>query len=183
MNELNLDGWQRHDWEFHNQIVTVLQREPFRWSWFATKLVTCVFVIHDTPDSYASILDDYNPLHAFSRDHKKTRIPFSLQAGFAILPIYVGKGFSEELISQIKTKHKKRWCVMHIPSLFDTETNTCHTLCTNSFWGCVYRDFISDVIHRVALGCNRRAKWHNKRMNRIRQADCTLLVHVNSGLG
>ena len=150
MNALHLDGWQRHDWNLGNRSVTVSQCEPFRWSWLATKLVTYVFVVQDAPDSYASLLDDYDALRGFARDHKKTRIPFSLQAGFALLPIYVGDNFDLELVSQIESTYKKRWCVMHIPSIFDTQTNTCHTLGVNFFWGCVYRDFVPDTIRRVA---------------------------------
>ena len=151
MHELTLDGWQRYGWRFRNQDVTVLQTEPFRWSWFATKLVTYVFVVPKTPESYASISNDYDAFLEFARDYRKTRIPFSLQSGFAILPIYVGNDFDTELISQVESTYRKRWCVMHIPSLYDKQTNTCHTLDVRYFWGCVYRDFVSDAIRLVAL--------------------------------
>jgi GNAT superfamily N-acetyltransferase len=150
MSRLHLDGWRQYEWSLRNQNVTVLHSEPFRWSWFATKLVSYVFVIHDTPDSYESVLDDYVALRGFASDHKKTRIPFSLQAGFALLPIYVGAGFNSDLVSQIESKYRKRWCVMHIPSLYDTQTYTCHTLSGNYFWGCVYREFVSETIRSIA---------------------------------
>ena len=151
MHELKLDRWQRHDWQLRHQNVTVLHSEPFRWSWFATTLVTYVFVIHETPDSYASLMNDYTSLRDFARNHKQTRLPFSLQSGLAILPIYIGDDFDADLIKHVESTYRKRWCVIHIPSLYDRQTNAFYTLDDNYLWGGAYRDFVSAAIHRVAL--------------------------------
>ncbi len=149
MNDLHLAGWEQHAWRFQNQDVTVFHREPFRLSWVATKLVTYVFVIQRTPDSYQSVLSDYVELRRFAGENKISRLPFSLQLGYALLPIYVGTGFVDDLINEVESTYIKRWCVMHIPSLFDTRTSACHTLNTRSFWGCVYREFVSETIAKA----------------------------------
>ena len=46
-HEFEATGWIVHRWRYKNgEDVTVLQREPFRISWFATRLVTYVPVKH-----------------------------------------------------------------------------------------------------------------------------------------
>jgi len=143
-------GWSVHSWPYADQNVTVLQREPFRFTWFATKLVTFVYVINRTPDNYQSILDDYTALRKFASDHKKTLLPFAFQCGYALLPIYIGQSFSESLIADIRTTYKKRWCVFHAPSLLESDTGCLHSLEAKSFWGCVYRNFINTTVTDIA---------------------------------
>ncbi len=139
-------GWTVHAWNYANQHVTVLQREPFRMKWIATKLVTYVFLIHRTPKDYLSVLSDYPALRQFAGDHKQTWLPFGVQCGYALLPIYIGRGFPEYLIGDIRTTYRKRWCVLHVPSLFDLDSGQAFTLQAKSLWGCVYRNFIEDSI-------------------------------------
>lgn len=145
-SQLEASGWMVHDWRHAGQDVTVLHREPFRLRWFATQLVTYVFLIRQTPADYQSALDDYAPLRAFADDFKQTWLPFGLQCGFALLPIYIGQEFSPSLVTEIRRNFRKRWCVSHIPSLFDAETGQLDTLEAKSFWGCVYRPYIRDTI-------------------------------------
>ena len=150
MSPFHLNRWRHYDWNLRKRNVTVLHSEPFRSSWYATKLVSFAFVIDDTPDSYESVMDDYVALRSFASNHKKTRLPISFGAGFALLPIYVGAGFNSELVSKIKSTYKKRWCSLHVPTLYDIRTSECHTPVRNSVWGCIYREFISDTIRSIA---------------------------------
>jgi len=46
--------------------------------------------------------------------------------------------------------YKKRWCVIHVPSLLEADTGRLHTLEAKSFWGCVYRDFINATVADTA---------------------------------
>jgi hypothetical protein len=142
--------WWTHSWSLNDDPVTVLHREPFRLKWLATKLVTFVFVINRTPSDIASIDADYAAMRIFASQHKRTWIPFTIQCGYALLPIYVGKSFSNTLIHEIHSRFKKRWCVFHLPSLLDSDNGTVHTLQHNSFWGCVYRDYIHATVYQVA---------------------------------
>ena len=139
-------GWMVHAWRHAGQEITVLHREPFRWRWIATQVVTYVFPIRRTPDNYQSVLDDYAALRAFAADFKQTWLPIGLQCGYALLPIYLGRGFSPALVTEIERNFKKHWCVIHVPSLLDVETGQLCTLETNSFWGCVYRPYIRATI-------------------------------------
>jgi hypothetical protein len=143
-------GWLVHSWPYANQKVTVLQREPFRLTWLATQLVTFVYIIRRTPDDYQSVLNDYSALRSFAGNHKRTPLPFTIQCGYALLPIYIGHSFSESLITDIQTTYKKRWCVIHVPSLLESDTGGLHTLEAKSFWGCVYRDFVRATVADTA---------------------------------
>ena len=78
------DGWRVHVWPHADQEVAVYHSEPFRLAWFATQLVTFVFVIHRTPDSYQSVLDDYGALRRFAGSQKQTLLPFAFQCGFSM---------------------------------------------------------------------------------------------------
>jgi hypothetical protein len=135
-----------HDWHHAGQEIMVLHREPFRLQWCATQLVTYVFLIHNTPEDYQSVLDDYAALRAFADNFKQTWLPFGFQCGFALLPIYIGQNFSRSLVTEVHRNFRKRWCVVHVPSLFDIETGQLDTLEANSFWGCVYRSYIRATI-------------------------------------
>ena len=143
-------GWWAQSSFLHGTPVTVLQREPFRLTWFATKLVTFAFVINRTPADIGSIDADYTAMRDFASQHKRTRIPFALQCGYALLPIYIGSSFSEELIEQVQTRFEKRWCVFHVPSLLESANGNVYTLRHSSFWGCVYRDYIRETIDELA---------------------------------
>ncbi len=148
--EFNMAHWWVHSWSLNGDPVTVLHREPFRLKWFATQLVTFVFVINHKPEDITSIDADYAVMRKFASQHKRTWIPFALQCGYALLPIYIGESFSDSLIDQIQNRFKKRWCVFHVPSLLDSSTGTIHTLDHKSFWGCVYRKYVQSTVVQVA---------------------------------
>jgi len=143
-------GWRIHSWPYAGRTVTVLHREPFRLSWIATQLVTFVYVIDRVPEDYRSVLDDYAALRKFAGSHKRTFLPFAVQCGYALLPIYVGASFPESLVADVRQTYRKRWCVFHVPSLLETGTGRLHTLEAKSFWGCVYRPFVGRTIAEVA---------------------------------
>ncbi|MDB2526659.1 hypothetical protein N9X53_08225 [Mariniblastus sp.] len=147
---LRSDDWSVQSWDLRGHPTTVLQLEPFRLSWIATRLVTFVHVIRRTPDDYQSVLDDYNALRKYAGKHKRSFLPFAFQCAYALLPIYVGRQFSESLIADIHNQYKKRWCILHVPSLFDTDTAELHTLKAKSYWGCIYRPFIDETIAEIA---------------------------------
>lgn len=144
-------GWSVHSWPYADQNVTVLQREPFRLTWFATKLVTFVYIIRRRPDDYQSILDDYTALRRFASDHKRTLLPIGIQCGYALLPLYIGQSFSESLLTDIRSTYKKRWCIFHVPSLLEAGTGRLHTLEAKLWWGCAYRDFINATVADTAM--------------------------------
>jgi hypothetical protein len=110
-----------------------------------------VYIIRRTPRDYQSVLDDYTALRSFAGTHKQTILPFGLQCGYALLPLYVGQDFSEQLIAEVRTTYTKRWCVLHIPSLLGSNTGRLHTLKTRSVWGCVYRNFIDATVMDTAV--------------------------------
>jgi hypothetical protein len=143
-------GWTVHSWPQSDQNVTVLHREPFRLSWLATQLVTYIYIINRVPDTYQSVLDDYASLRRFAKQHKQTLLPFGFQCGYALLPLYVGQAFPEPLIRDIQQTFKARWCVMHVPSLLESNSGRLHTLEAKSFWGCIYRKFITSAVDATA---------------------------------
>ena len=141
-HEFETAGWIVHRWCYKNsKEITVLQREPFRFSWIATQLVTYVYLIPCGVRAFSEVTDDYASLRKFAGDNKRTLLPFTLQCGYAILPIYISDSFPDQVIEDVRTTYKKRWCVAHAPSLLETETGRLHTLQAKSFWGCVYRKF------------------------------------------
>ena len=148
--QLDLSKWWSHSWDLNGQPMRVLQQEPFRLRWFATQLVTFVFIIQRTPEDIQSVDADYKSMRQFAGQHKKTWLPFSMHCGYALLPIYVGNSFSDSLIHEIRNRFRKRWCVFHVPSLLNSETGDLHTLEHNSFWGCMYREFVHTSIIQVA---------------------------------
>ena len=144
-------GWSVHSWQsMTGSNATVLQREPFRLSWFATQLVTFVYIINRVPADYQDILDDYDALRTFAGKNKRTFLPFAIQCGYALLPIYIGTTFTDKLVADVRMTYKKRWCVIHVPSLLESETGKLHSLEVESYWGCVYRDFIRVTLADVA---------------------------------
>jgi len=87
-------GWIVHRWQYPNDTeVMVLQREPFRVSWIATQLVTYVYLIPRGVAAYSEIIDDYASLREFAGENKRTFLPFWLQCGYAVLPIYIHASF------------------------------------------------------------------------------------------
>ena len=149
-DEFEAAGWTVHRWRYKNdKEVTVLQREPFRISWFATRLVTYVFLIPREVEAFSEIVDDYASLRKFAGKNKRTLIPFTLQCGYAILPIYISDSFPQQVIEDVRTTYKKRWCVFYAPSLLETETGRLHTLKAKSFWGCAYRKYIQSTIGEI----------------------------------
>jgi hypothetical protein len=146
----NQSDWWSHSWLLGDRSVTVLHREPFRFKWFATQVVTFVFVIHQKPENIAAIDSDYAAMRTFASQHKRTWLPFAVQCGYALLPIYVGDSFSDSLTNEIQTRFNKRWCVFHVPSLLDATTGSVYTLRHRSFWGCVYREYIHTTVFQVA---------------------------------
>ncbi len=127
-----------------------LQREPFRMSWIATQLVTFVFVIRRQVTSWEEMAADFAAMKSFAKQHKKTFLPMGFQCGYALLPIYVGAGFSDELRETVRSTFKKRWCMMHLPSLLDLATGECTSLAANHIWGVIYRTYVADTITSVS---------------------------------
>ena len=149
-HEFEAAGWAVHRWRYSNgEEVTVLQREPFRFSWFATRLVTYAFLIPRGVETFSEVADDYASLREFAGENKRTLIPFALQCGYAILPIYIYDSFPEQVIEDVRNTYKKRWCVFHAPSLLETESGHLHTLEAKSFWGCIYRKYIQSTIGEI----------------------------------
>jgi hypothetical protein len=140
-------GFAVHHWN-SSQIghVTVLQREPFRLSWAATKVVTFVFLIGSRLAAYSEIDEHYPHLIEFAKDHKRTILPRGLQCGYALLPIYIAESFDVMLQDRIRTDFKKRWCIFHVPSLFETDAGNTVTLRHESFWGVMYREYVRTTI-------------------------------------
>ena len=148
--EFESQGWWVHTWNNAGQEVTVLQAEPFRMEWVATQLVTYVFLIRRKPVDYQSIANDYPALRRFASEHKRTILPFSIQCGYALLPIYVADSYSDALVEDVATIYRKRWCVMHVPTLVESNGGRVHTLTAESLWGCIYRKYIASTIHQVS---------------------------------
>jgi hypothetical protein len=109
LTDLEADGWAVESWHYRGQDVTVLHREPFRLHWFATQLVTFVFIIDGVPKDYHAMLDDYAALRRYAGQHKQTLLPFGLQCGYAILPIYVGEGFSETQKAIVRSRISRKF--------------------------------------------------------------------------
>lgn len=143
-------GCDVHHWQHGDADIVVLHKEPFRIQWIATQLVTFVFLIPRTIQHYDEILEDYRSLREYAGDHKRTWLPMGLNCGYALLPIYQGVGFNDSLRAAIRSTFKKRWCVFHVPSLFDLESRELTTLAEKSFWGCIYRPFIKETVTAVA---------------------------------
>ncbi len=143
-------GYDVHHWRRGDTDVLVLQKEPFRIQWIATQLVTFVFLIPRAVQHYDEIVDDYRSLRGYAGDHKRTWLPFGFSCGYALLPIYLGTGFNDTLKSSIRSTFKKRWCVFHAPSLFDLKSGELTTLAAKSFWGCIYRPFVTETVTEVA---------------------------------
>jgi len=127
-----------------------LQREPFRVQWFLTQLVTFVFLIPRQVTSWGEMMADYDDLAAFAAQRKKTLLPRGFQCGLALLPIYVGHGFSDELKETVRTQSKKRWCMFHTPSLLDLAIGDCTALAPKYIWGAVYRGYINETVQSVS---------------------------------
>ena len=147
---LHTSQWWSHSWTLHDQPVMVLHREPFRLKWFATQVVTFVFVIDRNPGDIESVDADYVALRKFASHNKRTWLPFAFQCCYALLPIYTGDLFSDSLVTEIRTRNKKRWCVFHVPSLMDSNTGTVYTLQHKSIWGGMYRSYIHTTIGQVS---------------------------------
>ena len=150
----NPADWWSHSWSIDGTPVTVLQREPFRLRWIATKLVTFAFVIHRSPEDIESIDTDYEAMRWFASRNKRTWLPLGVQCGYALLPIYIGESFDDSLIHEVESRFKKRWCVFHVPSLLDSSSGTLHTLRNKSFWGCIYRGYIRKTVAQVAYAAH-----------------------------
>lgn len=146
--------WRSHSWSMGDTPVSVLHREPFRLSWFATQLVTFAFVIHRRPENIESIDADYDAIRHFASRHKRTWLPLAFQCGYALLPIYIGESFDDSLIHEVENRFKKRWCVFHVPSLLDSRTGAVHTLDHKSLWGCIYRDYVHKTVAQVAYAAH-----------------------------
>jgi hypothetical protein len=154
-------GYEVHDWRHGDANVLVLQKEPFRIQWIASQLVTFVFLIPRNVQSYDEIIDDYRSLREYAGDHKRTWLPMGFQCGYALLPIYLGVRFNDALRASIRSTFKKRWCVFHVPSIFDLESRELTTLAANSVWGCIYRPFVTKTVAEVAgvLGKDGAQGW------------------------
>lgn len=155
-------GYEVQHWRHRDADVLVLQKEPFRIQWLATQLVTFVFLIPRTVQSYDEIIDDYRSLRGYAGDHKRSWLPMGIQCGYALLPIYMGAGFSDSLKVSIRSTFKKRWCVFHVPSVFDLESRELTTLAANSVWGCIYRPFVTETIAAVAAVLGKTDKSNSR---------------------
>ncbi len=145
------EGFVRKGWdckELGN--VVVFHNEIFSMKWFATKLVTFVFIINSTPTDYVQIEANYDLLSAYARSNKNSIIPRGLNLGYALLPIYCGTNFNESLIQDVKSKYLKKWCMFHIPSLFDMGDQHLITMRTTMNWGRIYQSFIQETIQKSA---------------------------------
>ena len=132
--------------------VVVYHKEQFRIKWFATKLVIYVYIIDSTPTDYVQTEIYYDLLMAYARTNKKSILPRGLQLGYALLPIYIGSDFSSALIEDVKTKFIKKWCVFHVPSLYDAKAGELISWETRSYWGIIYAGFIRKTIEASARG-------------------------------
>lgn len=141
-----LGGWRRYEWND----TAVFHREPFRWRWGATQLVTFAFVIPRQPDNIKEIDADYDSLRRFAVTHKQTWLPIGFQCGYALLPIYLGTEFQPELIRKIENRFVKHWCVMHSPSLYDTSSGHLYSLNRRSLWGSLYRRYMTSCVQEIS---------------------------------
>ena len=143
-------GWIVHRWNYKNDEITVLQREPFRLSWFATQLVTFVFLIPYGVEDFSEIANDYSLFRKFSGKNKRSQVPFLLQCGYAILPIYISGSFSSQVIENVQTTEEIKLGVFYNPSLLETQTGHLYTLKRKSTYGCVYRNYMHSTICEIA---------------------------------
>jgi hypothetical protein len=140
-------GFDVHHWTMpEGYEATALQKEPFRLEWFLTQVVTYVFFIDGERTTIERVQRDFDPLFAFAKAHKRTPLPRGLQCGYALLPIYLGTSFDDELRRHVRAVPKKRWCVSHVPTLFDLETRRLDTVTRTSMWGRMYADYIYRTI-------------------------------------
>ena len=157
---LEAAGWLVHPWrDAEGRDVTVLHREPFRISWWATRLVTYVFLVPGSVDDYASILAEYAAFRKFAAENRRTLLPPGMQCAYAILPVYLGNSFPSQLVKDVNSIYQKRWCMLYLPSLLETQTAHLHTLESKSLWGCAYRDYLRATLGEVVnfLSENRSA--------------------------
>lgn len=144
-------GYQVHQWAGLGEgDITVLHKEPFRFTWFATKLVTFVFLIRRPIETLSQAQEDYPSLRKFAGEHKRTFLPFGIQCGYALLPIYIAQTFPEALIEEVRSTYRKRWCVFHTPSLLNISTGRVVTLEHPYLWGRIYRDYLRATIDEIA---------------------------------
>ena len=144
-------GFTVHHWD-DTQLghVTALQKEPFRLRWYATQLVTFVFIIDSQITTYSEIEELYSHLLEFAKKHKRTLLPRGLQCGYALLPIYIADRFESSVRDRVRTTFKKRWCVFHVPSLYEIATGDTVTLEDGSrWWGKLYWKYIRTTIRDV----------------------------------
>jgi len=143
-------GFTVHHWD-DTQLghVTVLQKEPFRLRWYATQLVTFVFIIDSQITTYSEIEELYSHLLEFAKKHKRTLLPRGLQCGYALLPIYIADRFESSVRDRVRTTFKKRWCVFHVASLYEIATGDTVTLEDGSRWGKLYWKYIRTTIRDV----------------------------------
>ena len=144
-------GYRVHHWaSLGDHDITVLHKEPFRFTWLATQVVTFVFLIRRPVESFPQVLSDYPALRRFAGEHKQTFLPFGIQCGYALLPIYMAEAFPDALVESIRSTYRKRWCVFHMPSLLNTNTGRVVTLDRQYFWGRLYRDYVRTTVHEAA---------------------------------
>jgi hypothetical protein len=144
-------GYRVHHWAgLGDNDIRVLHKEPFRFTWLATQLVTFVFLIRRPVGRFSEALDDYPALRKFAGEHKRTFLPFGFQCGYALLPIYIAETFPEGLIEETRSTYKKRWCVFHTPSLLNAGTGRLVTLDHRYFWGFIYRHYLRATVDEVA---------------------------------
>jgi hypothetical protein len=144
-------GYWVHHWAgLGENDIRVLHKEPFRFTWLATRLVTFVFLIQRPIEDFSEALDDYPLLREFAGEHKRTSLPCGFQCGYALLPIYIARAFPEGLIEETRSTYKKRWCVFHIPSLLNADTGRLVTLDGHYLWGLIYRHYLRATVDEVA---------------------------------
>lgn len=147
--------WWFHTWNRDGQKIQVLHREPFRWRWLGTQMVTFVFLVDRAPESLETVVSDFESMHQFASQQKKTWLPFGFQCGFALLPIYIGEAFPDALVEEIRGCNRSSYCVLRIASLLDLQSGTVHTLEQRFLWGCVYRSYLLATIQHVTTALHR----------------------------
>ena len=108
-----------------------------------------MFIIDSQITTYSEIEELYSHLLEFAKKHKRTLLPRGLQCGYALLPIYIADRFESSVRDRVRTSFKKRWCVLHVASLYEIATGDTVTLEDGSRWGKLYWKYIRTTIRDV----------------------------------
>lgn len=108
-----------------------------------TYIVSGVFIIPVNRIGENALQDNLSALFSTLQEKRSRKWPRGI-CGYYAIPIYVGKGFSSDVVQWVQSRPKYRYAMWHEPVLYDRSENVAFMNTRWGKYGLAFREYLAE---------------------------------------